>query len=68
MFRYRQTQQLQRDLERRFARYLKPFGLGPTHEAHPELRDKDAMTTPKTHADKAAPSARRVDQPAQQAS
>ncbi len=37
MFRYRQTQHLQRDLEKRFGKLLKPFGIGT---------EKDEKTEP----------------------
>ena len=35
MFRYRQTQQLQRDLEARFGELLKPFGLSAQDKERP---------------------------------
>lgn len=68
MFRYRQTQQLQRDLERRFSRLLKPFGLGPSHESHPDVRGTSGATTQRRSADKAAPSAKHMDDHVKQAS
>ena len=33
MFRHRQTQTLQRNLEKRFGKLLKPFGIQPSNEA-----------------------------------
>ncbi len=68
MFRYRQTQQLQRDLERRFSRLLKPFGLGPSHGGHPDQRVNSTATTQRRNADKAAPSAKHTDEHVKQAS
>ena len=68
MFRYRQTQQLQRDLERRFSRLLKPFGLAPTHDSHPELRRKSHTAKTRRPVDEAATSTKRAAKRANKAS
>lgn len=65
MFRYRQTQHLQKDLERRLAKLLKPFGVGAPADEQQELhkagpKPPDSKAPPPAH-DRAPE--KRADQP-----